>query len=304
MTVGLHIRNLLTMLAIAALLGGCGSSSRDSALPDNLPVVETVNGQAVPQVLLDILARERKIDLSVPEQRAAALTELTDYILLDQESKKESYAKDPMFAAEIEINRLQGNANATLGKFRSTAHVDDSVLKTEYQQQIAKAGSSEYDFSQLLFKDEDDALKASGEAMNEPFNTVFDRWSKKALQARAFQRVRPSQLPEPLGKALQALKSGETSKIPVHTQYGWHVLHVGSIAPFVPPTFEQLKDTIRQTLLTQLSDQRLGRLRENAKVTTETPKSEPSASTDAKPAGIEATDTKPAAAAPAEKPAN
>ena len=137
-----------------------------NALPADLPVVETVNGQDVPQVLLDMLARERNLDLAVPEQRARALTELTDYILLSQAASSEAYAKDPAFAAEVEINRLHGNANATLAKFRSSAHVDDSVLHTEYHQQIASAGKSEYDFSQLLFDNEDDALKAAGEAMS------------------------------------------------------------------------------------------------------------------------------------------
>jgi peptidyl-prolyl cis-trans isomerase C len=287
MIAGNSTRNVLVALVLSTTLAGCTGKSADSSLPSDLPVVETVNGQAVPQVLLDILARERKLDLAVPEQRARALGELTDYILLDQEARAESYAKDPLFAAEVEINRLQGNANATLGKFRSTAHVDDSVLRTEYQQQIAKAGRSEYDFSQLLFKDEDDALKAAGEAIKQPFNEVFDRWGKKSLQARAFQRVRPSQLPDALGKELRSLKSGETSKVPVHTEYGWHVLHVGAISPFVPPTFEQLKDTIRETVLTQLSDQRLLKLREEAKVDTQTPKP-----------------TKPAATVPAEAPVN
>ncbi|MEP6882958.1 MAG: peptidylprolyl isomerase [Dokdonella sp.] len=290
MTATYVMRNALAALAVTVTMAGCGANSAGSALPSDLPVVETVNGQKVPQVLLDIIARERKLDLGVPAQRASALTELTDYILLDQEAKSEDYAKDPMFAAEVEINRLQGNANATLGKFRSTAHIDDSVLQTEYQQQIAKAGRSEYDFSQLLFKTEDEALKASGEAIKQPFNEVYDRWSKQALQARAFQRVRPSQLPEALATALQTLKSGETSKVPVHTEFGWHVLHVGAISPFVPPTFDQLKDTIRETVLGQLSDQRLGKLRDEAKVTTETPDS-------AKPA-------KAADAAPAEKAAN
>lgn len=282
----------LLLLLVVALAACSGGGHEGTALPPNLPVVETVNGQPVPQVLLDVLARERKLDLSIAEQRAKALSELTDYILLEQASKAEGYAKDPLFAAEVEINRLQGNANATMGKFRGASRIDDSVLQTEYQQQIAKAGSSEYDFSQLLFANEDDALKAAGEAISQPFNEVFDRWGKKSLQARAFQRVRPNQLPPELATALSALKSGETSKVPVHTQYGWHVLHVAAISPFVPPTFEQLKDTIRETVLTQLGQQRMMKLRDSAKVVTETP-----------------TDmvAKPAAQAdpiPAEKPAN
>lgn len=271
------LRFPLLALAIAAACAGCGGKADRSGLPAGLPVVETVNGQAVPQILLDVLARERKLDLSVPEQRAAALTELTDYILLSQAAAEGKYAEDPEFAAEVEINRLRGMANATLGKFRSSAQVDDSVLKTEYDQQIARAGTSEYDFSQLLFDGEDDALKAAGEAMSKPFSEVFESWGKKAKQARAFQRVRPSQLPEALGKALAALKAGETLKVPVKTEYGWHVIHVGAISPFVPPSFEQLKDSIRETLLTQLGEQRLAKLRSEAKVTTETPGAEKAA---------------------------
>ena len=293
MTASYPIRLRALALALAAALAGCSGGDRNASLPSDLPIVETVNGQRVPQVLLDVLARERKLDLAVAEQRAAALTELTDYILLEQASKAEAYAKDPLFAAEVEINRLQGNANATMAKFRSAAQVEDSVLQTEYQQQIAKAGRSEYDFSQLLFANEDDALKAAGEAISQPFEGVFERWGKKALQARAFQRVRPPQLPPALGAALSSLKIGETSKVPVHTEFGWHVLHVAAISPFVPPSFEQLKDGIRETVLTQLGQQRLLKLRDTAKVVTETPTTD----TADKPAAE-------AASKPAEKPAN
>ncbi|MGB0133542.1 hypothetical protein, partial [Dokdonella sp.] len=160
----------LLLIAMSLTLSGCGGDKGSPALPTGLPVVETVNGQPVEQVLLDVLARERKLDLNVPDQRAAALTELRDYILLGQAATAENYFDDPMFAAEVEINRLQGMANATLGKFRNSAQVDDSVLRTEYQNQLEKVGSSEYDFSQLLFDNEDDALKAAGESMNQPFN--------------------------------------------------------------------------------------------------------------------------------------
>lgn len=288
MTATSPIRISAIALAMAMVLAGCSGADRNAALPSSLPTVETVNGQPVPQVLLDVLARERKLDLSVAEQRAAALSELTDYILLEQASKAEAYTTDPMFAAEVEINRLQGNANATMAKFRSASQVDDSVLQTEYQQQISKAGRSEYDFSQLLFAGEDDALKAAGEAISQPFSEVYERWSKNAVQARAFQRVRPTQLPPALGNALRTLNAGETSKVPVHTEYGWHVLHVAAITPFVPPTFEQLKDSIRETVLTQLGQQRLMKLRDSAKVVTETPADDvadkPAVEADSKPA--------------------
>jgi peptidyl-prolyl cis-trans isomerase C len=272
------------LLLAAVALSACGGKSTDSALPPGLPVVETVNGEAVPQVLLDVLARERSLDLDVPEQRAKALTELTDYVLLSQAADAGDFASDPEFAAEVEINRLRGVANATVAKFRSSAQVDDSVLKTEYDRQIALAGRAEYDFTQLLFDNEDDELKSSGEAMSKPFKEVFDAWAGKARQARAFQRVRPSQLPEKLGRVLTSLKSGETAKLPVQTDFGWHVIHVGAISPFVPPPFEELKESIRNTLLGQLAEQRVAKLRSEAHVVTETPEAAAPAATEPAPA--------------------
>lgn len=265
------LRLAVSSLVSAIALAGCGGSTENAGLPSGLPLAETVNGQAVPQVLLDILARERQLDLSVPEQRAAALNELTDYILLSQAALKAGYSKDPQFAGEVEINRLQGMANATMGKFQSDAQIDDSVLRVEYEQQIAKAGSLEYEFTQLLFDKEDDALAVAGEAVSKPFGEVYDNWKAKAKQASSFPRVRPAQLPEPVGNALAALKAGETSKVPVKSDFGWHVLHVTSVSPFTPPEFEQVKETIRQSLVKQWGDQRLAKLRSDAKISLETP---------------------------------
>jgi peptidyl-prolyl cis-trans isomerase C len=126
-----------------------------------------------------------------------------------------------------------------------------------------------------LFENEDDALKAAGEAVSKPFQEVFEEWSSKAKQARAFPRVRPTQLPDVVGKALSSLASGDTTKVPVKSDFGWHVIHVSAISPFTPPPFEQVKDSIRDTLLKQLSQQRLVKLREDAKVTLETPATAP-----------------------------
>lgn len=270
---------LAVVLAVSACSGGKGDAT--SGLSSDLPRAETVNGEAVPLLLLELLAKERNLDLAEPAQRAQALNELTDYVLLAQAARKENYAADPQFAAEVELNRLQGVANATVTRFRSDVHVDDSVLETEYQQQLARAGNSEYDFSQLLFDSEDEALAVAGEAVDKPFNEVFDEWSKKAKQARAFSRVRLSQLPEPLAKVLATLKSGETSKLPVHTDFGWHVVHVGAVSPFTPPPFEQVKESIRATLSNQLAEQRMAKLRTDADVQLVAPVSTPTRAADA-----------------------
>lgn len=270
---------LFAVALICSALIACGQRANDAApaLPADLPIAQTVNGEGVPLILLELLAKERTLDLQVPEQRAAALSELTDYLLLGQLARKENFPADVDFAAYVELNRLQALANATAIKLRDSATVDDAVLKAEYDAEIARLGSNQYDFSQLLFANEDDALAAASDAVDTTFDKVLETWSAKAAQARSFSAARPGQLPEPLAKALATLKAGDTLKVPVKTDFGWHIVHVTAVTPFVPPPFEQVKESVRATVLGQVVDQRIAKLRSDADVKVETPVAVPAA---------------------------
>lgn len=270
------LRSAAALVLAASALVACGGRDADAPKwPADVAVVETINGEPVVQPLLELLARDRRLDLSVPEQREQAMTELRQYVVLDQAARKQGFERDPKFLAGVELYRLQGSAEATLAKFREAATVDDAALKAEYDRQVAAAGPDEYDFSQLLFDSEDEALNAAGEAANKPFDSVFESWRTKAKQARPFTGVRPAQLPEVLGKALAGLKAGETTKIPVKTDFGFVVLHVTAVRPITPPPFDQVKESVRATVLSRYADQRLDTLMKEAKVEMKTPAAAP-----------------------------
>jgi peptidyl-prolyl cis-trans isomerase C len=262
---------LVGPLLIGALLAGCSSGSGPDTRPlqGNLdgPVAETVNGTPVPQALLEAVARARELDLANPEQRAQALTLLTDYVLLSQAARQGNFYSEEKFRAEIEAARIQGVANATLGLLQQQAPITDAVVRAEYESQVAQAGKFEYDFTQLLFDKEDDALKVAGEIdSGKAFNAVYDAWRGKSKQAKAFSRVRQDQIPPELSKALAGLKNGEASRIPIKTEFGWHVVYLSIANPFTPPPFDQVKDSVRQGLLLRVGRERLQKLKEQAKV--------------------------------------
>ena len=262
----------LTTAACVSMLAACGG--RDAATvqwPAGTAMVETVNGEPVPQVMLELLARDRRLDLGVPEQRDQAMTELRQYLVLDQAARKQGFARDPHFLAGVELYRLQGSAEATLAKFRDAASIDDAALKAEYDRQVAAAGPDEYDFAQLLFETENEALDAAADAATRPFDAVFESWQAKAKQARRFNGVRPAQLPEPLDKALAALKPGESTKLPLKAAFGHVLLHVTTVRPVTPPPFEQVKDGVRASVLARYADQRLEELMKEARVEMHTP---------------------------------
>ncbi|HSE12582.1 MAG TPA: peptidylprolyl isomerase [Rudaea sp.] len=266
------MRNLQILFLSLLLLASC--SSRDGG-PDTRPLqgdiggplAETVNGTPVPQALLEAVARARDLDLTRPDQRAQALTLLTDYVLLAQAARQGNFFSDEKFRADVEAARLQGVGNAALGKLQEQAPITDAVVRAEYESQVARAGKFEYDFSQLLFDNADDALKAAGEiAAGKSFNSVYDAWRGKAKQAKTYSRVRQDQVPPELARTLASLKNGESTRVPVKTDWGWHVVHLAIANPFAPPPFDQVKDSVRQSLLLRVGRDRLQKLKEQAKL--------------------------------------
>ncbi len=263
------MRSIIGISVALVLLNACSRSDNGGAIQpiSDSVSVETVNGEPVPQALLEAIARGRSLDLNVAGQRQQALDELTQYVLLAQEAKREKFSSSVQFQANVEIARLQGVANATLTQIQQLSPISEAVLKAEYDQEVTKAGSITYDFNQLLFEQEDDAIKAAGDAVTGmPFAKVADAWKSKAKQARAFTQVRLSQIPDVLGKALQNLRPGETTKVPVKTEFGWHVVSLVKTTPYVPPSFEQSKEAIRGTLQAKIADQRINELKAKAQI--------------------------------------
>lgn len=265
---------LLLLSALCALgLAGCGGGDTSSASDAVIqlkasPSVAVINGQDVPQALLEALARQRQLDLAKPEDYEKAFKELSEYVLLAQESRREKLGDDPAYAADVEVGRLQAVANASVLALRAKAQIDPSILMADYEDQLVKVGKFNYDLTQLVFATEEEALKAAGEVVaGKPFGKVFEEYADSARQARSFSQMRLPQLPPGIATALQTLKAGETMKVPVQTQAGWHVVHVDKIEPFVPPPFERVRDAIRERMATQLTDERVAKLREDAKIT-------------------------------------
>ncbi len=294
-------------IAIAiALLAGCGSqgslTDHAAALPGDQATLETVNGNKVPTILLTKLALARNLNLSKPDDYTAALKELNDYVLLGQEAERAGYWTDIDFAADVEIARMQAVANRTVLLMRSQTPIDDSLLKAEYDQQVAKLGKYEYDISQLIFKTESEALQAAGElAAGKSWQLVFDSMGKTAEQAKTFSGVKLAQLPEPLAAAVAKTPPGESMKVPVQTQYGWHLIHVDLATPFNPGSFEDMKEGIRLTLAGQLATDRLQKLRDEAKVELVTPAPAMTAPVDVAPKPADPTVPTPAPATAAKK---
>ena len=59
----------------------------------------------------------------------------------------------------------------------------------------------------------------------------------------------PGQMVPPFEKAAYALEVGKYTKEPVETQFGWHVIQVTEKRPQPQPSFDDVKEQVRQVLM-------------------------------------------------------
>lgn len=297
----------LSLAAVAlAVLGGCsGGQSGAGPAPSSAvsgPVVVTINGEAVPQRLLDAFAIARGMDLSNPQQRERALKQLTDFVLLEQMAKKDGYTNDPDFAALVELGRLQAVSSAATRHMQKTITIDDAAVRAEYDKQAAKGSGQAYDFSQLIYADEAAAKKAATAIAAKPFDQTLDSYRKDARSARNYNKARSTQMPPPMLAALTELKPGETSKTPVQLPQGWAILHLTAVSEIPQPPFEQVQEGIKRTLAKRASEERIAKLRDGATIVLADPAPAPAPAA-TRPAGAVPKSMLPSQAAPAPAPA-
>jgi len=279
--------NKYTIALCVGALAGCSGNAPEQRLiqlPTDGPIAETVNGTPVPQSLLEAVARGRNLQLDKPEQREQALKLTTDFVLMAQAVKRENFFADTRFAADIEAARLKAIAETGMAALEKQTPIGDEVLKAQYDSEVGHAGKFEYDFTQLLFADEAEALRAQEELLaGRPFAQVFEAWRGKAKQAKAFNRIRADQLPAPLAQAFAQMTAGDATKVPLKTDFGWHVVHLDATKPFAPPPFEQVRENIRAAVLLKAGQARLEKMREQAKVEYPPGTAAPTKSADSKP---------------------
>jgi peptidyl-prolyl cis-trans isomerase C len=131
--------------------------------------------------------------------------------------------------------------------------ITEKAIKARYDATIAgKPGEDEVHARHILVASEDEAkkiigeLKAGGDFAKLAKDHSTDSGAAQGGDLGFFKKG--DMVPE-FSAAAFALKPGEYTQTPVHTQYGWHIIKVEERRAAPPPTFEQSHDQIRQEII-------------------------------------------------------
>jgi peptidyl-prolyl cis-trans isomerase C len=267
------LKHGLRALLLASALGGPVALAQSPApLDTGDPVVATVDGTPIRRS--DVIAVQRNLPAQfqqVPIELLfpAVIERLIDAKLLANAGKKERLQDDPDVKrqlAEFEERLIQ---NAYLGR-RLESVVDEKSVRASYEEYIKNnPAKEEISARHILVQSEAQAKDVIAELKRgADFAAVA---SAKSIDPSGKQNggdlgffSREDMVPE-FSEAAFKMKDGETSAVPVKSQFGWHVIKVEARRT-ASPSFEEMREQITNDMQQQAANAIVGKLREGATI--------------------------------------
>jgi len=227
--------------------------------------IATVNGVAVPSRRAELLVRERVNQGATDNEqlRAAVRDDLIRREVVAQEAKRAGFEKKSDVQAEIDLLRQTILVQHYLRDWLTKHPVTDAEIQAEYDRAKAQTGDKEYHARHILVDSEDQAKSIIADLKKgAKFEELAEKHSKdegnKERGGDLGWNV-PGVFDKIFSDAMVKLEKGQTTEAPVHTRFGYHVIHLDDTRPVKFPQMAEVKGRIQQ----QLSQRKIEQLVQN-----------------------------------------
>lgn len=257
-------KQIFTALAAAVLVA--------SALPAAAQNIAIVNGKAVPKARADLLAEQvaRSGRPVTPELQGQIRDEVIAREIFMQEAQKRGLDASDDFKSQLELARQSILIRELFTDFQKKNPVTDEEVKAEYDKFAAASAGKEYKASHILVEKESEAkaiiasLKKGGK-----FEEIAKKSSKdpgSGARGGDLDWANPGSYVPEFTEGLLKLSKGQTTDVPVKSQFGYHIIRLDDVREAQLPKFDEVKPQISQ----QMQQAKLAKfqqeLREKAKV--------------------------------------
>ncbi len=271
-----------TLLLAGLLLAGCGAKS-----PDDSKVLARIDGAVITEKDYEDYLRARQMQQPpIPDpkkEREVVLDEMINRVLLVTAATE--HKVDQELDVYLQLKRQHENvlARAMLRKYLKDNPVSDDEVKKRFEELMAKADKNEYRARHILVRDETEARALIGQLRKgASFANLARQKSVDVGSGRNGGELggwfSQDQVVPEFYEAVRQLKIGETTKDPVKSEYGWHIIKLENIRPRTMPEFEQAKGNIRQIVQQERVEALLKSIKDKARIkiepATETPAGE------------------------------
>lgn len=231
--------------------------------------IAIVNGKPVPKARADMLLEQ------VNKQAAAQGQQLPpdldqrvrDKVVLDeifvQEAQRRGVAASREYQQQMELARTNILVQALFADFQKKSPVTDAEAKTEYDQRKAQAGTKEYHARHILVETEDEAKSVisqlKGGAKFEDLAKKLSKDPGSGQNGGDLDWAAPGNYVPEFSEAMTKLAKGAITETPVKSQFGWHVIRLDDTREASFPSFDDVKEQIKQ----MLGQQKLAKFRDD-----------------------------------------
>jgi len=234
---------------------------------DSNAVLATVNGSKITQKDYDQYIQLNSQGAQMAKGRV--IDELVSRELVYQDALKQKLDKDKDVKAQIEALRTNIILGAALSKAVKSKPISDKELKKVYDEKVGNFKLTEYKARHILLKTKEDAEKVVTELdMGGDFADLAKKRSTgpSAKQGGDLGWFAAQQMVPEFSQVLVQLDKGKYTKTPVQTKFGWHVIKLEDTRDAKPPTFDEVKPKLQQSIEQQRLSDYIKGLREKAKI--------------------------------------
>lgn len=259
--------NLFSKKLLVALIAGVTTQLAVAASP-----VATVDGEAIPQAYADALLTEQEAKGTDDSEqlRGAVREELVRREILRQAAVKKGLDKKPEVETQMELAKQAVIIRAYLQDFVANNTVTDADVRKTYDEMKTRLGNTEYKVRHILVEDEANARALIAKLnKGEKFEDLakansMDPGSKDKGGELGWSN--PGMYVPTFSEAMTKLKKGETTKEPVKSNFGYHIIQLEDTRQLEAPDFEKLAPQLKQRIQAQRLEQHIMELRTSAKV--------------------------------------
>lgn len=246
-----------------------------------------VNGVPIPQARMDFVMKMQQAQgqKDSPDMRKQLREALITREIVTQEAVKKGLDKSVDYQTQMDLAKQQVLVNAFIEDYLKTHEPTEADLKAEYEavrKEQFDPNAKEYKARHILVKtpQKDDPKAAA--AAKKKAETLLARLQKGAkfedlarknsddegskAKGGELDWTDGGNLVKPFADAMKAMSKGETSKTPVRTQYGFHIIRIDDVRDPQFPPYEQVKDEVAKQLIGKQRDKVIEDLRKAAKV--------------------------------------
>ena len=219
-----------------------------------------VNGKEIPALYGELIKREMSQGQPDSPQLDARVREsMINLELLSRAAMDKGLDKEPRLAAALDIRRKDQLAKAYLEDYVKAHPVTDAEIQATYDKAKAEAVEPEYLARHILVKTEAEAKKVMADlGKKAKFEDLAKKYSKDPGSAKNGGTLEWSDrgaYVKEFSDALAGLNKGETTKAPVKSQFGYHIIRLDDVRqPQIPPLEAVRGEIIKQTQQARVRD--------------------------------------------------